>query len=199
MAFKMKGFPYSGTSPIKGRIRGWDEETQKHNTAHDLHDAGKGPDPHEGETGPNADMAFKMKGSPMYRNFGIGSPIQQKDCFEGFKGSCRLNLWDRMKSNRRWANFKYNLRKGLKGIGEGLKDAGDWTGITDFDKDGRWWQGRDDQTSWGSGRNLRDKPIRNNPPDQGGGGEEPEYITLQDQIWEQQYEQDESGGEKRLS
>ena len=62
MAFKMKGFPYSGKSPIKGRIRGWDEETQKHNTAHDLHDAGKGPDPHEGETGPNAETKpFQQK------------------------------------------------------------------------------------------------------------------------------------------
>ena len=50
-------------------------------------------------------MAFKMKGSPMYRNFGVGSPIQQKRCLEGFKGSCRLNLWDRIKSNRGWKKF----------------------------------------------------------------------------------------------
>lgn len=141
-------------------------------------------------------MAFKMKGSPMYRNFGIGSPIQQKDCLEGFKGSCRLNLWDRMKSNRRWANFKYNLRKGLKGIGEGLKDAGDWTGITDFDKDGRWWQSRDDQTSWGSGRDLRHKPISRNEEEE---QKDDTYIALADPIWEEQYEQDESGGEKRFS
>ena len=145
-------------------------------------------------------MAFKMKGSPMYRNFGIGSPIQQKRCLEGFKGSCRLNLWDRIKSNRGWKKFKYGLKEGFKDIGEGLKDAGDWTGITDFDKDGRWWQSNDDQTSWGSGRNLRDKPInRDKVPDQGGKGKEEEYITLEDNIWQEQYEQDELGGEQRLS
>ena len=67
MAFKMKGFPYSGKSPIKGRIRGWDEEAQKHNVAHDLHDAGKGPDPHEGETGPNAETKpFQQKEEKKY-------------------------------------------------------------------------------------------------------------------------------------
>lgn len=48
MAFKMKGFPFAGKSPVKNRIRGYDETG--HNQAHDDHDKGKGPDPHEGET-----------------------------------------------------------------------------------------------------------------------------------------------------
>jgi len=52
----MKGFPFAGKSPIKDRIRGWDETG--HNQAHDDYDKGEGPDPHEGETDPSA---FKQK------------------------------------------------------------------------------------------------------------------------------------------
>tara|TARA_R100000315_G_C5104047_1_gene59567 strand:- start:79 stop:504 length:426 start_codon:yes stop_codon:yes gene_type:complete len=141
-------------------------------------------------------MAFKMKGSPMYRNFGVGSPLHQDRCELGWKGSCRLNLWDRIKSNRGWKKFKYGLKEGLKDIGEGLKDAGDWTGITDFDKDGRWWQSRDDSSSHGSGRDLRHKPINRDEKEE---QKDDTYIALADPIWEEQYEQDESGGEQRFS
>ena len=45
MAFKMKGFPFAGKSPIKDITRG-PAVKGNHNYAHMLHDEGKGPDPH---------------------------------------------------------------------------------------------------------------------------------------------------------
>ena len=53
MAFKMKGFPYSGKSPVKDVTRGPAVEGN-HNYAHLMHKKGKGPDPHEGEDDPSA-------------------------------------------------------------------------------------------------------------------------------------------------
>ena len=45
MAFKMKGFPFAGKSPIKDKTRN-PSYPGSHNYAHMLHDEGKGPDPH---------------------------------------------------------------------------------------------------------------------------------------------------------
>ena len=49
MAFKMKGFPYSGTVPLKDRVRA---PFDPHNTAHDKYDRGEGPNPHPDPEGP---------------------------------------------------------------------------------------------------------------------------------------------------
>tara|TARA_R100001082_G_scaffold32294_2_gene16570 strand:+ start:40 stop:408 length:369 start_codon:yes stop_codon:yes gene_type:complete len=45
MAFKMKGFPFAGKSPIKDITRN-PSYPGSHNEAHQLFDEGKGPDPH---------------------------------------------------------------------------------------------------------------------------------------------------------
>ena len=50
----MKGFSFSGISPVKGRIRGLSESAGNHNRAHDKHDKGEGPDPHAQKVDPDA-------------------------------------------------------------------------------------------------------------------------------------------------
>ena len=61
MAFKMKGFPFAGKSPIKDINRG-PTEKGNHNYAHLMHDEGKGPDPHaEEKPAPKFKSALKQK------------------------------------------------------------------------------------------------------------------------------------------
>jgi hypothetical protein len=70
MAFKMKGFTYPGTAPLKdikeawaGKMEDgtpeWDHEAYAHNQAEDAYKEGKGPDPHA-KGGPTYKSAFKQ-------------------------------------------------------------------------------------------------------------------------------------------
>ena len=87
MAFKMKGFPY-GKSPMKDVTRG-PSIKGNHNYDHQMHDEGKGPDPHD-EDVPGPPM--KQKDSDLKEYLLSEKGFNQKDADLQMKdGSYDLN------------------------------------------------------------------------------------------------------------
>ena len=150
------------------------------------------------------------KGAFLQKNF------NDSLCLRGFRGSCRPSLLDKIKN---WSRRKR--------LGDKVDNLTDFLGVTDFDRDGNiitrgidnirrnrkirkeereqrgprdtWFRDADNDGNWFT-RGMRNKkgcPWWKPCYDPGEGT--PEGIVLEDDIWEEQFEQDDMGGGQRFA
>tara|TARA_R110002012_G_scaffold108006_1_gene250268 strand:+ start:1434 stop:1865 length:432 start_codon:yes stop_codon:yes gene_type:complete len=75
-------------------------------------------------------MAFKMKGSPMYRNYGVGTPVKQKEPGDQIINGVLCDAYgnpkpnqDAMKNMQKSPDFKNNPKKVDQGLGSAFNQG----------------------------------------------------------------------------